>query len=80
PCFQWHHAAVVPADLPLLERKPLSLDDHAQFPLITYDDAIAGRKKINQAFGLHRLTPDIVLEAVDAEVVMTYVELGLGVG
>ncbi|MCW0026870.1 CysB family HTH-type transcriptional regulator [Burkholderia pseudomallei] len=80
PCFQWHHAAVVPADHPLLERKPLSLDDLAQFPLITYDDAFAGRKKINQAFALHRLTPDIVLEAIDADVIKTYVELGLGVG
>ncbi|AKL99148.1 MULTISPECIES: CysB family HTH-type transcriptional regulator [Burkholderia] len=80
PCFQWHHAAVVPADHPLLERKPPSLDDLAQYPLITYDDAFAGRKKINQAFALRGLSPDIVLEAIDADVIKTYVELGLGVG
>ena len=80
PCFQWHHAAVVPADHPLLERKPVTLDDLAQYPLITYDDAFAGRKKINHAFALRGLSPDIVLEAIDADVIKTYVELGLGVG
>ncbi|HEF5870124.1 TPA: CysB family HTH-type transcriptional regulator [Burkholderia cenocepacia] len=80
PCFQWHHAAVVPADHPLLERKPITLDDLAQYPLITYDDAFAGRKKINHAFALRGLSPDIVLEAIDADVIKTYVELGLGVG
>ncbi|WP_179401587.1 CysB family HTH-type transcriptional regulator [Burkholderia guangdongensis] len=80
PCFQWHHAAVVPADHPLLDRKTPSLDDLAQYPLITYDDAFAGRKKINQAFALRGLSPDIVLEAIDADVIKTYVELGLGVG
>lgn len=80
PCFQWHHAAVVPADHPLLERKPVTLDDLAQYPLITYNDAFAGRKKINHAFALRGLSPDIVLEAIDADVIKTYVELGLGVG
>lgn len=80
PCFQWHHAAVVPADHPLLERKPVTLDDLAQYPLITYDDAFAGRKKINHAFALRGLSPDIVLEAIDTDVIKTYVELGLGVG
>src|SRR5260370_6512163 len=80
PCFQWHHLAVMPADHPLLERKLLSLDDLAQYPLITYDNAFAGRTKINQAFQLRGLVPDIVLEAIDADVIKTYVELGLGVG
>ncbi|ABB09401.1 CysB family HTH-type transcriptional regulator [Burkholderia lata] len=80
PCFQWHHAAVVPADHPLLERKPVTLDDLAQYPLITYEGAFAGRKKINHAFALRGLSPDIVLEAIDADVIKTYVELGLGVG
>jgi LysR family cys regulon transcriptional activator len=80
PCFQWQHLAVVPADHPLLERKLLTLDDLAQYPIITYDNAFAGRTKINQAFALRGLTPDIVLEAIDADVIKTYVELGLGVG
>jgi len=64
----------------LLERKLLSLDDLTQFPLITYDNAFAGRTKINEAFRLRGLVPDIVLEAIDADVIKTYVELGLGVG
>ncbi|HVW52675.1 MULTISPECIES: CysB family HTH-type transcriptional regulator [unclassified Trinickia] len=80
PCFQWHHVAVMPADHPLLQRKQLSLEDLAQYPLITYDNAFAGRTKINQAFALRSLSPDIVLEAIDADVIKTYVELGLGVG
>jgi LysR family cys regulon transcriptional activator len=81
PCLTWHHLAVMPADHPLAERKPpLSLDDLAQFPLITYDNAFAGRSKIDEAFRLRGLSPDIVLEAIDADVIKTYVELGLGVG
>jgi LysR family cys regulon transcriptional activator len=80
PCFQWQHLAVVPPDHPLLERKLLTLDDLIQYPIITYDNAFAGRSKINQAFALRGLAPDIVLEAIDADVIKTYVELGLGVG
>jgi LysR family cys regulon transcriptional activator len=80
PCFQWYHLAVMQPDHPLLERKQLSLDDLAQYPLITYDNAFAGRSKINEAFRLRGLVPDIVLEAIDADVIKTYVELGLGVG
>ncbi|GLU35879.1 CysB family HTH-type transcriptional regulator [Trinickia caryophylli] len=80
PCFQWHHVAVVPADHPLLQRKLLTLDDLAQYPLITYEAAFAGRTKINEAFARRNLTPDVVLEAIDADVIKTYVELGLGVG
>ncbi|WP_338926473.1 CysB family HTH-type transcriptional regulator [Mycetohabitans endofungorum] len=81
PAFQWHHLAVTPPEHALLDRKQqITLDDLAQFPLITYDNAFAGRSKINQAFALHGLTPDIILEAIDADVIKTYVELGLGVG
>jgi LysR family transcriptional regulator, cys regulon transcriptional activator len=80
PCFQWQHLAVMQPDHPLLERKLLTLDDLVQFPIITYDAAFAGRSKINQAFALRNLSPDIVLEAIDADVIKTYVELGLGVG
>ncbi|SAK50889.1 transcriptional regulator CysB-like protein [Caballeronia hypogeia] len=80
PCFQWQHLAVMLPDHPLLERKTLTLDDLAQYPIITYEASFAGRSKINQAFGLRNLTPDIVLEAIDADVIKTYVELGLGVG
>ncbi|AET88410.1 MULTISPECIES: CysB family HTH-type transcriptional regulator [Caballeronia] len=80
PCFQWQHLAVMLPDHPLLERKTLTLDDLAQYPIITYEASFAGRTKINQAFQLRNLTPDIVLEAIDADVIKTYVELGLGIG
>jgi LysR family cys regulon transcriptional activator len=81
PAFQWHHLAVTPPEHALLDKKEqITLDDLAQFPLITYDNAFAGRSKINQAFALRGLTPDIILEAIDADVIKTYVELGLGVG
>ncbi|KAG0163264.1 hypothetical protein DFQ28_009359 [Apophysomyces sp. BC1034] len=81
PAFQWRHLAVTPPEHALLARKQqITLDDLAQFPLITYDNAFAGRSKINQAFALRGLTPDIILEAIDADVIKTYVELGLGVG
>ncbi|MBU6493425.1 MAG: CysB family HTH-type transcriptional regulator [Burkholderiales bacterium] len=80
PCYQWQHIAVVPPEHPLLQLTSVSLDDLAQYPLITYDAAFAGRAKIDQAFALRHIQPDVVLEAIDADVIKTYVELGLGVG
>lgn len=81
PAFQWHHVALTPPEHALLAIKhPITLDDLSQYPLVTYDNAFAGRLKINQAFALRGLTPDIILEAIDADVIKTYVELGLGVG
>ncbi len=80
PCYQWEHVVVVPADHPLLKAKAISLEEIAAYPLITYDSAFAGRKKIDHAFALRQLKPDILLEAIDADVIKTYVELGMGVG
>ncbi len=80
PCYQWEHLVVAPPDHPLLRAKPLSLEDIASYPLITYDAAFAGRNKIDHAFELRSLKPDILLEAIDADVIKTYVELGMGVG
>ena len=80
PCYQWEHVVVVPVDHPLLKAKPITLDDIASFPLITYDSAFAGRSKIDHAFALRSLKPNIFLEAIDADVIKTYVELGMGVG
>lgn len=80
PCYQWEHIVVVPADHPLLKSKTLTLEDLSAYPLITYDAAFAGRSKIDQAFSLRNLKPDVLLEAIDADVIKTYVELGLGVG
>ena len=80
PCYQWEHVVVVPPDHPLLKSKAITLEEIAQYPLITYDAAFAGRAKIDQAFDLRNLKPDVLLEAIDADVIKTYVELGLGVG
>ena len=80
PCYEWHHCIVVPAEHPLLAEKKLTLKKIAQYPIITYDFAFSGRGKINAAFNAHHITPNIVLTAIDADVIKTYVELGLGIG
>ena len=80
PCYQWEHVVVVPPDHPLLQSKSLTLEEIAANPLITYDSAFSGRSKIDHAFSLRQLKPDVVLEAIDADVIKTYVELGMGVG
>ena len=84
PCYQWEHVLVVQSDHPLFalhhQQHAISLDDIARYPLITYDSAFAGRNKIDQAFTLRQIKPDILLEAIDADVIKTYVELGMGVG
>jgi LysR family transcriptional regulator, cys regulon transcriptional activator len=80
PCYQWEHVVVVPPEHPLLKSKAVSLEEIATYPLITYDTAFAGRNKIDHAFGLRGLKPDVLLEAIDADVIKTYVELGMGIG
>jgi LysR family cys regulon transcriptional activator len=80
PCYQWEHVVVVPPGHALLNSPALTLEEIASFPLITYDAAFAGRAKIDQAFAVRNLKPDVLLEAIDADVIKTYVELGLGVG
>ena len=80
PCYEWHHCVVVPPKHPLLLEKRLTLKKLAQYPLITYDFAFTGRNKINQAFSEAGIEPNIALTAIDADVIKTYVELGLGVG
>lgn len=80
PCYEWHHCVIVPPKHPLLEEKKLTLEKIAQYPIITYDFAFSGRGKINAAFQACKLTPNIVLTAIDADVIKTYVELGLGIG
>jgi LysR family cys regulon transcriptional activator len=80
PCYQWEHMVVVPVDHPLLKSKSLTLEEIAVYSLITYDSAFAGRSKIDHAFSLRNLKPNILLEAIDADVIKTYVELGMGVG
>lgn len=80
PCYDWNRCVIAPPDHPLFASKSLSLESLSQYPIITYDYAFAGRSKINKAFSDEGLTPDIVLTAIDSDVIKTYVELGLGVG
>jgi LysR family cys regulon transcriptional activator len=80
PCYQWGHCVVAPDGHPILAEKSVSLATLARWPLITYDPAFAGRSRINKAFERAQLTPTIVLAAIDADVIKTYVSLGLGLG
>jgi LysR family cys regulon transcriptional activator len=80
PCYQWNRCVIVPPKHPLLKLKKLTLEAINQYPIITYDFAFTGRSKINQAFESRGLEPNVVLTAIDSDVIKTYVELGLGVG
>lgn len=80
PFYSWHHALVVPTDHPLTKLSSLSLHEIAQYPIITYHEGFTGRSRIDQAFLAAGVTPDIVMSALDADVIKAYVELGLGVG
>ena len=80
PCYEWHHCVVVPPKHPLLDEKKLTLAKIAQYPIVTYDFAFSGRGKINEAFEKAHIEPNIALTAIDADVIKTYVELGLGIG
>ncbi|WP_424192463.1 CysB family HTH-type transcriptional regulator [Ampullimonas aquatilis] len=80
PCYQWQHVLVAPKQHPILNVKNMTLEELSKYPLITYDSAFAGRSRIDEAFTLRQITPDIVLEAIDADVIKTYVEVGMGLG
>jgi len=80
PGYSWNHCVVVPKRHPLARAQRLTLEDLARYPIVTYDPAFTGRTHIDAAFAAHDLKPDIVLSAIDADVIKTYVELGMGVG
>ena len=80
PCYEWQHVLVMPTDHPLAKIKSLSLEDLAKESLITYHPSFTGRTKIDQAFALKKLQPRIALEAIDSDVIKTYVRTGLGIG
>ncbi|MBV5290976.1 MAG: CysB family HTH-type transcriptional regulator [Curvibacter lanceolatus] len=79
PCYRWTHSVLVPPGHPLLDA-PLTLERLAAWPLITYDNGFTGRTHIDEAFTQRKLNPHIVLSAMDADVIKTYVELGMGAG
>ena len=80
PVRQWTHCVIAPAGHPILESRPLSLNELAKWPLITYDTAFSGRSRINKAFERIGAMPNIALTALDADVIKTYVSLGMGLG
>lgn len=80
PCYEWQHVLVVPAEHPLAQVDRPTLEQIAEQPLITYHPTFSGRTRIDNAFAKARLKPNIALEAIDADVIKTYVRLGMGVG
>jgi len=80
PCYVWNRSIVVPHSHPLLEVEELSIEALAKFPLLTYVFGFTGRAKLDKAFAKKNLDPQIVFAATDADVIKTYVRLGLGVG
>jgi LysR family cys regulon transcriptional activator len=80
PCYEWQHVVVMPAGHPLAQAPRLTLEQLAAEPLISYHPSFTGRKRIDQAFAQRGLTPNVVLEAIDADVIKTYTRLGLGIG
>ena len=80
PCYEWNRVVLVPKRHPLAKVKPLTLEALAKFPIVTYDFSFTGRSAINAAFAAKGLEPNVVLTALDSDVIKTYVELGMGVG
>ena len=81
PCYRWTHSIVVPPHHPLLSVDgPVTLQQLARYPIITYQVGYTGRSHIDDAFASQALQPNVVLTAMDADVIKTYVELGMGVG
>ena len=80
PCYTWNRCIVVRRDHPLAQRNDLSLEEVAQYPIVTYVFGFTGRSKLDEAFSARGLTPRVVFTAADADVIKTYVKLGLGIG
>jgi LysR family cys regulon transcriptional activator len=80
PCYEWQHVLVLPIDHPLAQQTRITLEDLSQWPLVTYHPSFTGRTRIDTAFAQKHLTPRIALEAIDSDVIKTYVRLGMGVG
>lgn len=80
PYYSWHHAVIVPAGHPLEKIKALTLKKIAEYPIVTYHEGLTGRTKIDQSFAEAGFVPEIVMSALDADVIKTYVELGMGIG
>lgn len=80
PCYKWNRVILVPANHPLAQMKDLTLEAVAGVPLVTYTYGFTGRSRLDEAFQAKALAPRVVFTATDADVIKTYVRLGLGVG
>jgi len=80
PCYEWEHVIVMRAEHPLAEVDKITLEQLANETLISYHPSFTGRRRIDAAFAQRRLKPNIALEAIDSDVIKTYVKSGLGVG
>jgi LysR family cys regulon transcriptional activator len=80
PCYEWEHVIVMRADDPLAQVEKITLEQLANETLISYHPSFTGRRRIDAAFAQRRLKPNIALEAIDSDVIKTYVKSGLGVG
>jgi LysR family transcriptional regulator, cys regulon transcriptional activator len=80
PCYEWQHVMVVPPQHPLANVERVSLADLAAYPLVMYHPTVTGRTRIDTAFARAKLQPVVALEAIDSDVIKTYVRVGLGVG
>ncbi len=80
PCFRWNRCIVVPRNHPLAQMDKLTLEAVAAHPIVTYTFGFTGRSKLDDAFNSLGLTPKVIFTAVDADVIKTYVRLGLGIG
>ncbi len=80
PCYEWEHVIVMRAEHPLAEVEKITLEQLANETLISYHPAFTGRRRIDAAFAQRRIKPNIALEAIDSDVIKTYVKSGLGVG
>ena len=80
PCYKWNRAIIVPQNHPLTKVAELTLEDVARYPIVTYVFGFTGRSKLDEAFYSRSLAPKVVFTAADADVIKTYVRLGLGIG
>lgn len=80
PCYRWNRCVLVPVGHPLAELETLTLEALADYPLVTYVFGFTGRSQLDDAFRARGLSPNVVLTAADADVIKTYVRLGMGVG
>ncbi len=80
PCYTWNRVVLVPKNHPLCQVSKLTLEDIAKCPIVTYVFGFSGRSRMDEAFMEHGLAPRVVFTASDADVIKTYVRMGLGVG